>query len=201
MDASLFWGEVAPCDHVVQLYENDEVFLDTLAGFVGTGIKAGDCCIVVLTPEHLSGLEMRLEKLNFNIGNLIGDDLFIPLHAAETLSSFMINNWPDEALFNEATKALLKRAKARKRRIRAAGEMVALLWEKGYQGATIQLEHLWNKVAAKEDLCLFCGYPRSGFNKDIYESVSHICAAHTKMLEGSEHQLHEVAYRETSTLL
>lgn len=22
----VFWGEIAPCDHVVQIYENDEVF-------------------------------------------------------------------------------------------------------------------------------------------------------------------------------
>ncbi len=31
----IFWGEIAPCDHVVQIYENDEAFLDMLKGFVG----------------------------------------------------------------------------------------------------------------------------------------------------------------------
>jgi hypothetical protein len=31
----VFWGEIAPCEHIAQFYEHDGVLLDTLAGFVG----------------------------------------------------------------------------------------------------------------------------------------------------------------------
>lgn len=39
VNADIFWCEDALCDHVVQIYENDGVFLDALAGFVGGGIS------------------------------------------------------------------------------------------------------------------------------------------------------------------
>ena len=33
-NADVFWGELSPCDHVLQIYDNDRVLLSTLAGFV-----------------------------------------------------------------------------------------------------------------------------------------------------------------------
>lgn len=34
----VFWGEIAPCDHLIQIYENESHFLNTLEGFAGSGI-------------------------------------------------------------------------------------------------------------------------------------------------------------------
>ena len=31
---SVFWGEIAPCDHVVQIYEDNGSFLDMLTGLL-----------------------------------------------------------------------------------------------------------------------------------------------------------------------
>ena len=57
----VFWGEIAPCEHIAQFYEHDGVLLDTLAGFVGGGLKQGEGVIVLATAEHLKALEQRLE--------------------------------------------------------------------------------------------------------------------------------------------
>src|SRR6202022_722238 len=95
----IFWGEIAPCDHVVQIYENDGVFLDALAGFTGCGINAGECVIVIATQAHLNSLEKRLKSFGIHVNSLIEDDRYIPLNAEETLSKFMVNGWPDETLF------------------------------------------------------------------------------------------------------
>ena len=40
--SEVFWGEISPCEHLVQFYEEDGVFLDTLEGFVGGGLRAGE---------------------------------------------------------------------------------------------------------------------------------------------------------------
>jgi len=37
----VFWGEIAPCDHLVQIYHNDTIFLNTLEGFATCGLLAG----------------------------------------------------------------------------------------------------------------------------------------------------------------
>jgi hypothetical protein len=115
--ADVFWGEIAPCDHVVQIYENDEVFLDALSGFIGAGINAGDCVIVIATTTHLNALEKRLVLYGVRIDTLIEDDRYIPLDAEETLSTFMVNGWPDEKLFMKTISALIERGNSKNRRI------------------------------------------------------------------------------------
>ena len=190
----VFWGEIAPCDHVVQIYENDSVFLDALSGFVGGGINAGECVIVIATTGHLEALNTRLSNYGISVDTLISDDRYIPLDADEILSKFMVDNWPDEKLFMQTVSSILERGQCKQRRIRAFGEMVALLWAQGLNGATVHLEFLWNKFCKQNEFCLFCAYPKTGFTQDINESILKICGCHTKMIEGSETQLREIVY-------
>ncbi len=192
---NVFWGEIAPCDHVVQIYENDSIFLDALAGFVGGGINAGECCIVIATDNHLAALETRLTGYGIHIHDLVAENRYLPINAEEMLSKFMINGWPDEELFNTTVSELIHKGAFDNRRIRAFGEMVAILWAQGHNGATVQLEHLWNKFCAKESFCLFCAYPKSGFTDDINDSLTHICGSHSKMISGSEKQLTDIRYK------
>ena len=192
----VFWGEIAPCDHVVQIYENDEVFLDLLNGFVSGGISAGDSVVVIATSIHLKLLNDRLESGGFDISNLIANDQYIPLDANETLSKFMVNDWPDENLFNHVVSDLIIKAKGNGRPVRAFGEMVAILWAQGQVGATIRLEHLWNKFCETQAFCLFCAYPQSGFTQDASDSVMHICGAHSKMIAGIGKGKTDLFYKE-----
>jgi hypothetical protein len=194
VSADIFWGEVAPCDHVVQIYENDGIFLDALAGFVGGGINSGECVIVIATQKHLTALEARLLLYGIRVDTLKEDDRYIALDAEETLSKFMVAGWPDEALFMETVSSLINRGQCRSRKIRAFGEMVALLWAQGMNGATVHLEHLWNKFCSQHSFSLFCAYPKTGFTQDINESIADICGCHNKMIAGSEMQLTEVVY-------
>lgn len=191
----VFWGEIAPCEHVVQIYENDESFIDLLTGFVTSGVNAGECVVVIATAAHLTALEERLLAFGYSIASLIADAKYLPLDAEETLSKFMVHNWPDEHLFNNLISGILEKAKANGRRIRAFGEMVALLWAKGQVGATVRLEHLWNKFCENEAFCLFCAYPQSGFTQEAAESVTHICLAHTKMITQGKASGRDVLYK------
>ena len=192
--ADIFWGEIAPCDHVVQIYENDGIFLDALTGFVGGGINGGECVIVIATENHLNALNSRLRDYGISIDTLINDDRYIPVEAEEVLSKFMVDEWPDEKLFMQTISSLLIRGQSKGRQIRAFGEMVALLWAKGMNGATVRLEYLWNKYCEQHEFCLFCAYPKTGFTQDINESIMNICSCHTKMIGGNEKQLTEVVY-------
>lgn len=177
-----FWGELSPCEHLLQIYDNESTYLETLAGFVGSGLTAGDAVLVIATPAHREALRRRLCANGVDVDRSISLDQYIPLDADETLAQFIVNGWPDEERFNRCVTELLVRARLSGRRVRAFGEMVALLWERGHNGATVSLEHLWTRLCEAERFPLFCAYPKIGFTQDQSASVGEICAAHTKIV-------------------
>src|ERR1700731_609677 len=92
----IFWGEIAPCEHIAQFYEDDGVLLDTLTGFIGGGLKAGESAIVIATAEHLKALERRLEASGVDVATAQSADQYIALLAEEALARFMVKQWPDD---------------------------------------------------------------------------------------------------------
>jgi hypothetical protein len=181
-ELEVFWGELSPCDHFVQIYQEDLQLLDALEGFIAGGLRNSESTIVIATPAHLASLDQRLRGQGLDIDKAVADDRYIALDAERTMSSFMRNGWPDEMLFLELIQGLLDRTQGRGRRVRAFGEMVALLWAQGNAGATVRLEHLWHGLCRTKSFALFCAYPKSGFTKDATTSVQEICDAHSKVL-------------------
>jgi hypothetical protein len=178
-----FWGEIAPCDHFVQIYEDELAFVDVLGGFVTGGLLAGEAIIIIATPAHRQALEQRLQAAGIDVPAARAVDSYISLDAGETLDRFMVDDWPDEERFKETVSGLLSRAGAQGRRVRAFGEMVALLWAQGHCGATVRLEYLWNRFCEQEGFSLLCAYPKSGFTADAADSIRQICDAHSHVVD------------------
>jgi hypothetical protein len=178
----IFWGEIAPCDHLVQIYEEDDVFLDSVEGFVAGGLRAGDGVVAIATDAHLAALDERLTRQGVGLDFVRSTDQYIALNAEKVLGRFMVAGWPDEELFETVISELLLRARGAGRRVRAFGEMVAVLWARGQNSATLRLEHLWHKLCQNEAFSLFCAYPKCGFTKDAQKSIEEICAAHSRIV-------------------
>lgn len=181
LGADIFWSRLEPCDHCVQFYESDLAFMDALEGFVLGGIRQGDAVIIIGTPAHRLALEERLQASGFDMAAAVAADQFIAVDAADTLQRFMVDDWPDEELFHQVVAGLLGRARKGHAKVRAFGEMVALMWADGKCDATMRLEQLWGRVCKNETLSLFCAYPKTGFEENIGEAVGHICTAHSKV--------------------
>jgi len=94
----------------------------------------------------------------------------------------MVKGWPDEELFTSVVTDILARATRDGRKVRAFGEMVALMWAKGHYGATVRLEHLWQGLCKENSLALFCAYPKIGFTEDSSDAIARICETHSKIL-------------------
>ena len=183
----VFWGEIAPCEHLLQIYPDDDEFIVTLTDFVTAGLTAGEGVIVLATSEHLHALEDRLRSGSnahppIDLDAAIQQDRYLPLQAQSALAKFMVDGWPDEFRFDAFITSFLNRAGRGGRRVRAFGELVALLWRQGHSGATVSLEHLWHKLCHQRGFSLFCAYPRIGFTQDANASLKEICVAHSKVL-------------------
>jgi len=181
-DPHVFWGEMSPCEHVVQIYGDDRVFLDGLEGYVGNGLRNGESGIVIATATHLHGLERRMRNNGVDVDKARDENRYVPRLAEDVLGEFMVKDWPDEALFLESMENLIRTARGEEnRRVRAFGEMVAILWARGNHAATLHLELLWTKVLATEKFPLFCAYPRDTFSKNATESIVEICRIHSRV--------------------
>jgi hypothetical protein len=178
---NVFWGEIAPCEHVVQIYGHEDAFVNSLANFVSGGLQAREGVIVIATLDHLLALEQRLWDTGCGLTDFREKDQYITLDATEALAKFMVKGWPDEDRFDHFVIDLIQRSSRDGRRVRAFGEMVAVLWAQGQSGATVRLEHLWQKLCKSKAFTLSCSYPKSGFTQDIGASIREICAKHSKM--------------------
>jgi len=180
---NVFWGEISPCEHLAQIYDTDNAFLDTLEGFVADGLRAGESAIVIATPTHLQILEQRLTAAGLDVAELRWRDQYVSLDAEETLQLFMKDGWPDEQRFVRLVRGLLACASRDGRKVRAFGEMVAVMWARGQRAATLHLEHLWHQLCETDNFSLLCAYPRAGFTQDAASSINEICAAHSTVLQ------------------
>lgn len=179
-------GHPALDQHAVQFYERDDFLLEGVTRFVAAGISDGDCSIVIATKAHRTDLEARLVRRGLDLNAARRRGSYVALDAADTLAKFMAGAAPDKAKFEQVIGALIERSIQGPplRKVRAFGEMVALLWAQGHSGATARLEHLWHNLCQTEAFSLFCAYPRVGFTQDAEASINELCAAHSKVIDG-----------------
>jgi signal transduction histidine kinase len=181
------WGDFTSHGHAVQFYTDDTFFLETLSRFIGTALGGGDSAIVVATPGHREGLVRILKSRGLDIVGAARAGRYVALDAAETLGKFLVDGWPDEALFVETIGGLLTRAKLKsggdERRIAVFGEMVSLLWSEGKLDAALRLEQLWTNLSRTHVFSLRCGYPIQGFDRHEHSDLfAKICAEHTSVI-------------------
>jgi hypothetical protein len=181
-ESAIFWGEMAPCEHFVQVYDEDQAFLQTLESFVADGLLAGEAVVVIATPRHLSALNRGLLQRGPAVAAAMRSEQYLALDAEAMLSIFMVDGWPNDELFQGFVHGILGRCSRNGRRVRAFGEMVALLWAQGNCGATVRLEHLWHELCEARNFMLFCAYPKAGFTQDSADSIREICDAHSRVV-------------------
>lgn len=188
-----FWQQIAREQHVLQLYDCSDDLIDTLFHFVDDGFKSNDAVLIISTHEHRERLDEKLRQAGHNIFSLRLRDQYICLDASEMLVEFMIHGMPDSLLFRYTITDLVKRARRSQRRVRAFGEMVAILWDAGNQEAALALEQLWNNYMDMEPFTLFCAYPQNADDgKSMFEEVRH---AHKHCLSVHKHNHDQLLFK------
>jgi PAS domain-containing protein len=181
--AAIDWEDVGQNEHFVQFYESDEFLVETLAGFIGPGLRAGESTIVIATQAHREALENRLEEDGMDVAAALQSRHYLPLDAAATLSKIMVDGALDENLFRQVVGGLVSEAARSGTRLRIFGEMVALLWPEGNEAAGVQLEKLWNEFGKSHSFSLYCAYPVDAF-KGVTDGGAflQICNEHSRII-------------------
>ncbi len=176
--------DIAESAHLVQFFEDVTVVAESVARFIGAALGAGDAAVVIATGRHRDDVEERLRARGLDLAIARKEGRYVPLDAAETLSTFMRDGWPDETRFTEVVGGAIAHAAAsEQRRVRAFGELVNLLWAEGKRAAAIRLEELWNDLAHTVPFSLLCAYPIAAFGGEANATpFLRICGAHSHVL-------------------
>jgi PAS domain S-box-containing protein len=177
------WNEMRESEHFVQFCESDVFLINTLSEFIGTGLRAGDACIVLATKPHRESLEERLQGDGLDVATSRERGQYISIDAATTLSTIMVEGSPDPGRFIEVVGSMVMRAARGGHRVRIFGELVALLCAEGNRAAAIRLETLWNDLSEVHAFSLFCAYPMHVFGGEVYEmEFTEICQQHSRVI-------------------
>jgi anti-sigma regulatory factor (Ser/Thr protein kinase) len=172
---------VTPREHAVFFYDAPSTLVERVVAFARTGLAAGEAVVIVATPEHRSAIGAALGASSADL---------VMLDAAETLFRFWHGTEMDHAAFDEVIGGLVRGLAADGRRVRAFGEMVALLWDEGLVNAAIELEAMWCDLRNRVNFELLCAYPSDVLlGADAHASVNQVCGLHSEVML-SEGDLH-----------
>lgn len=156
-----------PGTHAVQLYEDDVFLVEILARVMSEGLERGEAVVTITTARHHEALAERLARDGIDVEPLRDAERYVALDAAETLAALLVDGSVDAERFQATVGAAIDRAASTtlQGKVRAFGELVALLWAEGKREAALALEGLWDaERLRRRGFSLLCAYPLTAFS-------------------------------------
>ena len=178
-------------EHFVQLYQDTAGLADAVAEYVSEGLRGGEAVVIIATPQHREAFLARLGAFN-------ADQLRV-LDAEQTLATFMANGRPNWNAFRETIGGLIAELRLRYPTVRAYGEMVDVLWQRGERDAAIRLEEYWNELGQLQTFALFCAYRMDPLDGALYGGpLESVCRVHSHLVPARDQQRIDDAVHEAS---
>lgn len=174
--------------HLVQVYP-DESFLYELVGeYLAGGLAHGEGMVVVATPAHRAGFARELERLGAAAADAEARGQILWLDAEETLVQLMAGGGLDWQRFHAAIGGLIARLRLDYPTVRAYGEMVDLLWQRGEQDTALRLEEFWNELATLQTFTLLCAYRMDPLDTAAQPGAMEcVCRVHTHLIPARDY--------------
>ena len=168
---------MAEHDHEVAVYDTTADLARRVAGYVADGLAADERCISLARPAVRLAIDDELSVLGVDAIAAERHGLYLPMDAAEALGRFLVDGVPDAARFLRLAAETMPDGT----RVRAYGEMVSLLWERGDVVAALQLETLWSAYTRGRPITVLCSYPSAAVAEGPLGDVSRLCELHTSV--------------------
>ena len=178
-------------EHIVQFFDTDESRAQNVAAFLAQGYALGEPLIVVARPSNWRAILENLEILGVPVQDAMADGALIVKDAADTLRRLSRGGMPDVTLF-ESSVGRAVTALGRTGRVRAYGEMVDMLAQRGELKEAVKLEGFWNDLSERTPLFLMCGYAAAHFvSTSTHRALLEICKAHSGVHRDAQDPLGE----------
>jgi hypothetical protein len=169
------WDQVvahaAPGDHIVQLYQDQEFLNCAVCRYVGDGITNGEGVVLFPTLTHWDAFRPRLEAEGVDVHAAQERGQLTVVDAGELLPRLMRGAMPDLPAFKGVIGDIFGQARAGGSypKLRAWGELVNVLWERGDVAASMNLEDLFDQLNKIVSIVMFCSFLMDNFDGDVHE--------------------------------
>lgn len=169
--------------HVVQLCPNKSAQAKLLTNYISEGLLNNEAVIVIARPVLRKALWTKLQALGLDMVRYKARGQ-IKLYDAELLlSTILLNDVVDEHYFHTFIGSQIEAARATYGKVRAFGEMVEILWQRGLRDTALQLETIRNDLGKKYELTVLCTHLRDSLDPQSYNpALEHICKCQTYSL-------------------
>jgi hypothetical protein len=163
-------ANAVPCNHIVQLYQDPDFLNRAVCRFAGAAIANGEGVILVPTLAHWNTFRPRLVAEGVDVEAAQERGQLTVVDAEQLLPRIMRDAMPDSPVFLGLAGEVIgqARAGARYQKVRWWGEMVNVLWERGEVAASMNLEDLFDQLARKHDIAIFCSFLMDNFNGEVH---------------------------------
>ncbi len=163
-------ADAGPCDHIVQLYQDEHFLNRAVCRFAAAALANGEGVILVPTQDHWKAFCPRLEAEGVDLEAVQRNGQLTVVDADRLLPQFMRDDMPDAPVFLGLAADVVTRSRAKDRypRVRWWGEMVNVLWERGEVAASMNLEDLFDQLAHQQDIAIFCSFLMDNFDGEVH---------------------------------
>ncbi|HUQ75945.1 MAG TPA: MEDS domain-containing protein [Burkholderiales bacterium] len=181
-------------DHFVQVYSDPQFLADAVTRYLATGLRQGEGAIVIARPENRARFAQALGR-----EHLYPSPALRMLDAEETLAAFMVNGTPEWTAFHRTCGGAIAEMRLQYPTVRAYGEMVDILWQRGERHAAIRLEEFWNELGRLQTFSLFCAYQMDPLDPESYGgALESVCRCHTHLIPARDYARFNDAVREAA---
>jgi hypothetical protein len=181
--------EPASGDHLVQIYSDEAFLCEAVAEYAGTGLRRGEAAMIVATPAHRAAFLRQMQAHGVDVRAAVQRGQLVLFDAAETVARFTAGGMPDWQSFHALVGGAIAKVRLEFPAVRAFGEMVDLLWQRGEHDAALRLEEFWNDLARLQTFSLLCAYHMDNLDAAAYRGpLECVCKAHTHLIPARDYQ-------------
>jgi hypothetical protein len=175
-------------DHIVQVYQDEAFLADAVAEYLGQGLRQGEGAVIIARPAHVNAFKARLEADGLSAAAALERGQLRVLDAEATLERFILGGQLDWTRFHAIIGGLIAELRLQYPAVRAYGEMVDVLWQRGERDAAIRLEEYWNDLARLQTFSLFCAYYLDNLDAAAYGGpLECVCKVHTHLIPARDY--------------
>lgn len=179
MDSQVEVLHAGPRDHIVLFYRDDSELIGKVGEYLLEALRDGGAAIVFGSWPHRLSLGRLLARAGIDLTTARASGFYQEHDADDMIDRLVIADRVDPASFWTDITPVIRRAAELGRPVRIFGEMVALLWDAGMASAAVEVEAMWNELAAQFPFSLVCAYPlESVTDEGLTDSLTEVCRAH-----------------------